>query len=117
MRKRIRFALIAVIVLGVLATTIYAVYNTVAARARSSMAKSFPRLTRRRRRREAISMLTQITTLHNELQSKGPWSQVFEATFSAANRQDDPDPARESLHAPRRPCDRPAEAGPGTGAD
>jgi hypothetical protein len=77
MRKKVRFALMGVALFGVLAATIYAVYRA------SQQVPAFYA--------EAISipaeaqetksdlMLQQITTLHNQLQGKGPWRQVFKA--------------------------------------
>ena len=77
MPKKFRFALITVVVLGVLAAAIYAVY-----RASQHVppfyveAISIPAQTQEK---ESDRMLRQITTLHNELQGKGSWRQVFEA--------------------------------------
>ena len=71
MRKRVRFALIAVVVLGLLAAAMYAVYRASQqvpefyAEAISIPAES--------QEKESDLMLQQVTTLYNELQGKRPW--------------------------------------------
>jgi len=77
MRKKIRFALIAFVLLGLLAAGIYTFYHASQhvpefyAEAISVPAES--------QEEESDIMLQQITTLHNELQGKGSWRQVFKA--------------------------------------
>ncbi len=77
MRKRVRFTLIAVVVLGVLGAAIYAVY-----RASQQVPEFYGKalsIPVEAQEKESDLLLTQITTLHNELQDKGPWQQVFKA--------------------------------------
>ena len=77
MRKRIRLALIAVTLLGLLAAAIYAIY-----RASQQVPEFYTEaisIPAEAQEEESDLMLQQITTLHNELQGKGSWRQVFKA--------------------------------------
>ncbi len=77
MRKRIRFALIAVTLLGILAVAIYATY-----RASQQVPEFYTEaisIPAEAQEEESDIMLQQITTLHNELQGKGSWREVFKA--------------------------------------
>ena len=78
MRKRVRFALIAIVVLGlILAAALYVVFRaSQQVPAFYTEAISIPA---QAQETESDRMLTQITALHNELQGKGRWSQVFKA--------------------------------------
>jgi hypothetical protein len=77
MRKRFRFALIAFVVLGLLAAAGFAVFHA------SQQVPEFYTealfLPAENQEKESDLMLKQVTTLHNDLQSKGPWQQVFRA--------------------------------------
>jgi len=77
MRKRVRLAFISVFVLGVLAATIYAVYHA-SQQVPEFYGKAIS-IPVEAQEKESDLMLTQITTLHNDLQGKGSWSQVFKA--------------------------------------
>jgi hypothetical protein len=76
MRKRTWFALFAMVVLGLLAVASYALYRASQhvpdfySEALSVPAES--------QEKQSDRMLTQITALHNDLQERGRWSQVFE---------------------------------------
>ena len=77
MWKKLRFALIAAVVLGGLAAAIYATY-----RASQQVPEFYDEalaIPVETQEKESDLLLTQITTLHNEVQNKGRWSQEFKA--------------------------------------
>jgi hypothetical protein len=77
MRKRIRFVLVAAVLLGLMAAAMCAVY-----RASQHVPEFYAEaisVPAEAQEKESDRMLQQITTLHNELQGKGAWHQVFKA--------------------------------------
>ncbi|MGA2253551.1 MAG: hypothetical protein ABSG53_02725 [Thermoguttaceae bacterium] len=77
MRKKVRFTLISLAVLGLIAAAVVAIYHaSQQVPAFYSEAISVPAVSQEK---ESDLMLQQITTLHNELQEKGTWRQVFKA--------------------------------------
>ncbi len=78
MRKTVRFALLAILVLGLLAVAaIFAVY-----RASQQVPEFYAdeiAVPAEAQEKESDLMLRQVTTLHNDLQGKGRWRQVFKA--------------------------------------
>ena len=77
MRKKVRFALVSLAVLGLLAAAIVAIYHaSQQVPAFYTEAISMPAESQEK---ESDLMLKQITTLHNELQDKGAWREVFKA--------------------------------------
>jgi hypothetical protein len=77
MRKRTRFALFAIAVLGLLAATIYATYH--ASQHVPEFYAAALSVPVDAQEKQSDVMLKQVTTLHNELQAKGRWQQVFKA--------------------------------------
>ena len=77
MRKSVRFALLAVVVVGLVTAAIYAIYRaSQQVPAFYAEALSIPPDSQEK---ESDLMLQQVTTLHNGLQGKGTRSQVFKA--------------------------------------
>jgi hypothetical protein len=77
MRIRVRFALIAILGLGLLAAAVYAIFHASQQVPQFySEALSIPV---EAQEKESDLMLKQVTSLHNELQGKGAWQQVFKA--------------------------------------
>ncbi|MEI8374794.1 MAG: hypothetical protein WCJ35_18375 [Planctomycetota bacterium] len=77
MQKKIRFALIVVTLVGLLAAAVYAIY-----RASQQVPEFYAEaisIPTEAQEEESDLMLLQITTLHNELQGKGSWREVFKA--------------------------------------
>ena len=77
MRKKVRLALIAVAVLGLLAAAICAIY--VASQKVPAFYAEAIAVPAESQEEQSDLMLRQITALYNELQGKGAWRQVFKA--------------------------------------
>ncbi len=77
MRKRVRFASIAIVVLGLVAAAIYGIYR--ASQQVPAFYADAISIPAEAQEKESDLMLQQVTTLHNELQVKGTWRQVFKA--------------------------------------
>ncbi|MGO9115918.1 MAG: hypothetical protein ACLP9L_42470 [Thermoguttaceae bacterium] len=77
MRKRVRFALLAVATLGLLAAAIYAIY-----RASQQVPEFYAKelsIPAEAQEKESDRLLQQATVLHNDLHHIGSWRQVFKA--------------------------------------